>query len=121
VSALGDRLASAHLPVTVGPVLTVSTVTGTEGRAADLAGRWRPVAEAMEGFGVATAARAQGRPIVEVRAVCNPVGRRDRSAWDLPRALGALGDAAAALFRPTCHHDSPATLFTSTLTTKEMA
>ncbi|MFI6940556.1 futalosine hydrolase [Streptomyces sp. NPDC050418] len=76
-----------------GAVLTVSTVTGSAARATELAAR-HPGAliEAMEGFGVAEAAAAQGVAAVEIRAVSNPVGPRDRSAWRIGDALAALTD-----------------------------
>ncbi|MHC3469177.1 futalosine hydrolase [Streptomyces sp. 7R007] len=74
-----------------GAVLTVSTVTGTAERAAELRRRHpRALAEAMEGFGVAEAAAAHGVPVVEIRAVSNPVGPRDRAAWRIGDALAAL-------------------------------
>ncbi|WP_256103626.1 futalosine hydrolase [Streptomyces sp. ODS05-4] len=88
----------AGLPVAVGPVLTVATVTGTAARAAELAGRHpRAAAEAMEGFGVAEAAAAYGVPVVEVRAVSNTVGPRDRAAWRIGDALAALRTAFRTL------------------------
>ncbi|OEU86755.1 futalosine hydrolase [Streptomyces abyssalis] len=81
-----------------GPVLTVSTVTGTQARAQELAARHPgAVAEAMEGFGVAEAAAAQGVPVLELRTVSNPVGPRDRAAWRIPGALAALGTGCAAM------------------------
>ncbi|MGH1552155.1 futalosine hydrolase [Streptomyces sp. L7] len=74
-----------------GTVLTVSTVTGTAARAAELRARHpRALAEAMEGFGVAEAAVAHGVPVLELRAVSNPVGPRDRAAWRIGDALAAL-------------------------------
>ncbi|MGW1211146.1 futalosine hydrolase [Streptomyces sp. NPDC002499] len=74
-----------------GAVLTVSTVTGTAERAAELRARHpRALAEAMEGFGVAEAAASHGVPVLEVRAVSNPVGPRDRAAWRIGDALAAL-------------------------------
>ena len=74
-----------------GAVLTVSTVTGTAARAAELRARHpRALAEAMEGFGVAEAAAAHGIPVLELRAVSNPVGPRDRTAWRIGDALAAL-------------------------------
>ncbi|WP_030550116.1 futalosine hydrolase [Streptomyces exfoliatus] len=83
---------------TVGPVLTVSTVTGTAGRAAELAARHPgAAAEAMEGFGVAEAAAAYGVPAVEIRAVSNAVGPRDRAAWRIGEALESLGHAFGLL------------------------
>ncbi|MET3984866.1 futalosine hydrolase [Streptomyces sp. PvR034] len=80
------------------PVLTVSTVTGSAERAALLAAR-HPLAgaEAMEGFGVAEAAAAHGLPVLEIRAVSNAVGPRDRAAWRIGEALDALGDGFRAL------------------------
>ncbi|MFH8614801.1 futalosine hydrolase [Streptomyces sp. NPDC017979] len=75
------------------PVLTVSTVTGTAARAAELSARHpRAAAEAMEGFGVAEAAAAHSVPVLEVRAISNAVGPRDRSAWRIKDALTALTD-----------------------------
>lgn len=44
----------------------------------------------MEGFGVAEAAAAHGIPVLELRAVSNPVGPRDRTAWRIGDALAAL-------------------------------
>ncbi|MFE2418911.1 futalosine hydrolase [Streptomyces hokutonensis] len=74
-----------------GTVLTVSTVTGTAARATELRGRHpRALAEAMEGFGVAEAAALHGVPVLELRAVSNPVGPRDRAAWRIGDALAAL-------------------------------
>ncbi|MFB7086810.1 futalosine hydrolase [Streptomyces sp. NPDC056296] len=81
-----------------GTVLTGSTVTGTAERAALLRARHpRALAEAMEGFGVAEAAAAHGVPVLELRAVSNPVGPRDRAAWRIGDALGALTDAFGKL------------------------
>ncbi|MEU3597327.1 futalosine hydrolase [Streptomyces sp. NPDC006798] len=76
------------------PVLTVSSVTGSAARAAELSGRHpRAGAEAMEGFGVAEAAAVFGLPVLEVRAVSNAVGPRDRDAWRIKDALAALEEA----------------------------
>ncbi|MFD8724138.1 futalosine hydrolase [Streptomyces sp. NPDC059629] len=81
-----------------GGVLTVSTVTGTAARAAALRARHpHALAEAMEGFGVAEAAAAHGVPVLEIRAVSNPVGPRDRAAWRIGDALAALTEAFGKL------------------------
>ncbi|PVC74365.1 futalosine hydrolase [Streptomyces sp. CS081A] len=101
---LTDRIAAAlaaeGLPCAVAPVLTVSTVTGTARRAAELAERHPgAAAEAMEGFGVAEAAAAYGVPVVELRAVSNAVGPRDRAAWRIGDALDALRRAVRLLGR----------------------
>nr|WP_203731335.1 futalosine hydrolase [Streptomyces sp. SID12501] len=81
-----------------GAVLTVSTVTGSAERAAELRARHpSALAEAMEGFGVAEAAAAHGVPVLEIRAVSNPVGPRDRAAWRIGDALTALTEAFGKL------------------------
>ncbi|MGW5972930.1 futalosine hydrolase [Streptomyces sp. NPDC055186] len=91
-AALVREVAAASGALT-GAVLTVSTVTGTAARAALLRDRHPgALAEAMEGFGVAEAAAAHGVPVLEVRAVSNPVGPRDRAAWRIGDALDALAE-----------------------------
>jgi futalosine hydrolase len=98
VSAARDRLAAAGLHVAVGAILTLSTMTGTSERAAELMSRHGGIAEAMEGAGVAHVAALHGLPVLEVRTISNEVGLRDRDAWDLVTALTSLGTAAGALF-----------------------
>jgi futalosine hydrolase len=82
----------------LGTIVTVNTVTGTADRAAVLASRFPDaVAEAMEGYGVAVAAARAGVPFAELRTISNPVGPRDRAAWNITAALSALGDAMGKL------------------------
>ncbi|MFG2037997.1 futalosine hydrolase [Dactylosporangium sp. NPDC048998] len=94
------RMLRQSLPEAVGgPVLTVSTVTGT-GHAKELVEKRHPdaVAEAMEGFGVATAARLWPTTAFgEIRTISNAVGPRDRATWRIPQALSTLRDAFATL------------------------
>jgi futalosine hydrolase len=94
---------TALLPAaTAGTVLTVSTVTGTADWA-DVLRRRHPdaVAEAMEGFGVATAAAQAGVPFGEVRGISNLVGPRDRATWRIGDALGGLSEACISLAKLT--------------------
>jgi futalosine hydrolase len=90
----------AGLPEAVaGDVLTLATVTGTAETAAALAARFpEAAAEAMEGFGVATAAAGAGVPFAELRTISNPIGPRDRAAWRLKEAFAALSTASGALW-----------------------
>lgn len=89
---------AARLGARTGRVLTVSTVTGTDARALELAARWSPVAEAMEGWGVWSTAQAYPVVPYEIRTISNRVGRRDRESWDIAGALDALSRAAKTLF-----------------------
>jgi futalosine hydrolase len=92
------RLRDAGLVTATGPVLTVSTVTGSTARTTELTERHPGVvAEAMEGFGVAEAAAAHGTAVLELRTVSNAVGPRDRAAWRIGEAFTALTQAFAAL------------------------
>ncbi|MEU7585731.1 futalosine hydrolase [Micromonospora sp. NPDC049230] len=97
----------AALPAaTVGPVLTVSTVTGTAASTGELRGRHpEAVAEAMEGYGVAVAAAQAGVPFAELRTISNPIGPRDRDAWRLREALTALTAAAPAFALTAAEED----------------
>jgi futalosine hydrolase len=95
-----EALRAAGLPVHMGPVLTLSTVTGTAATASELAARVQgAAAEGMEGYGVAAAAAAHncGVSILEIRAISNAVGPRDRSAWRIGEALNALEAASTVL------------------------
>jgi futalosine hydrolase len=93
-----DALQEALPGAVAGAVLTVSTVTGTAERAAVLRERHPDaVAEAMEGFGVATAARQAGVAFAELRTISNPIGPRDPAAWRIAGALAALQQAGASL------------------------
>jgi futalosine hydrolase len=83
--------------VVTGPVVTVSTVTGTRARADELASRHGAVGEAMEGWGVLVAATPHGVPVLEVRTVSNLIGDRDPASWDLPAAFAALTGVGARL------------------------
>jgi futalosine hydrolase len=120
---LFEQLRAALPGAAVGAILTVATVTGTV-EMVQAAQKRHPgaVAEGMEGFGVATAVAlhndAARRPheggaarggrqepatgprrvaFAEVRAISNVVGPRDRSAWQIAPALGALRNAFARL------------------------
>lgn len=82
----------------IAPILTVSTVTGSTSSTQRLAERFPlAAAEAMEGFAVATAAKAFEIPFIEVRAISNAIGPRDREGWRIPQALQALEQAFSSI------------------------
>ncbi|WCN39391.1 futalosine hydrolase [Aneurinibacillus uraniidurans] len=98
VNQVAEALQAAGLSTTIGPVLTVSTTTGTAATAQELAARVPgAAAEGMEGYGVATAAQQHGVPVLEIRAISNPVGPRDRDAWRIKEALQTLEAASSVL------------------------
>jgi futalosine hydrolase len=95
------RIRAAGLSCAAGPVLTLSAMTGTDDRARQLAARHRPVAEAMEGAGVAHVAAMWRLPVLEIRTISNLVGRREREKWQMTEALAALTTATSAVLAPT--------------------
>jgi futalosine hydrolase len=103
------RATAAATGALTGDILTVSTVTGSADRAAALlAAHPGAAAESMEGFGVAEAAELVGLPVLEIRAVSNAVGPRDRDAWRIGDALAALTEGfgkLAPVLEGWTHHD----------------
>ncbi|HWQ41652.1 MAG TPA: futalosine hydrolase [Desulfosporosinus sp.] len=98
VDRVTRALLVAKIPVTIGSVLTVSTVTGTAAKGLEMAARIPgATAEAMEGFGVGFAALESGLPVLEMRAISNMVGPRERSIWRIKEALNVLEAASAVL------------------------
>ncbi|MHA0856119.1 futalosine hydrolase [Paenibacillus sp. CMAA1364] len=91
VRLVTDALQRVGLHVYTGPILTVSTVTGTSDSAVVLDKRVPgATAEAMEGYGVAIAAQIHNVPVLEIRTISNAVGPRDRASWKMKEAFDAL-------------------------------
>ncbi|PYZ92021.1 futalosine hydrolase [Salipaludibacillus keqinensis] len=89
---------NTNVPVHRGPILTLSTVTGTDETLVRLQEQYKgAAAEAMEGAGVATAASLRTIPCLEIRSVSNLVGPRDRGAWKLNEALTSLSKVSHIL------------------------
>ncbi|MFA9457521.1 futalosine hydrolase [Halalkalibacter sp. AB-rgal2] len=85
----------SNISMQVGEILTLSTVTGTAKRTIELKEQYpKAAAEAMEGFGVGLAASKVGIPFMEVRAISNVIGPRDRDAWRIADALQALKETS---------------------------
>jgi futalosine hydrolase len=93
-----EAIKAAGISVRVGNILTLSTVTGTVETTSKLQHR-EPgaLAEAMEGYGVAMAAKEFGLPVLEIRSISNPIGPRDRSAWRIKDALVTLESASKVI------------------------
>jgi len=79
------------------PFLTSGLVSGSPAVAAGLAQRYCALVENMEGFALALGALRAGLPFLELRAVSNPCGSRDKESWDVRGACATLGRWGAAL------------------------
>ena len=97
---VGERIARAPVSVVGGEIITLACMTGTDDDATQLASRHpHAIAEAMEGFGVAAAARGAGIPFAEIRAISNTIGKRDPTTWNIRGAFDALAQAFAGLLK----------------------
>jgi len=83
--------------VVTGPFATSSRVTGTRKEGEEIARRWAPVAESMEGAAAAHICALYGVPFLEIRGVSNLIVDRDRDAWQVERAIEVAAAAASAV------------------------
>lgn len=98
VKKVAEALQTAGLTTTIGPILTLSTVTGTTETTLQLTKRFPlATAEAMEGFGVALAAKEADVPMLEIRTISNLVGPRNKAAWKIKEALSTLETVSSVL------------------------
>lgn len=96
-------LRSVRPSFAVGPMITVNTTTGTAETADKLVERFPGViAEGMEGFGVACAAKLYNIPCIEIRAISNDVGPRDRENWRIKEALDVLTIVSSLIEEELC-------------------
>ena len=93
VKSLKTGLAGSDATVFSGPFITVATVTASFGRSGDLHRRHGAIVENMEGSGAAHVAALYDIPFLEIRAVSNRVGVRDKSKWDLPLSFQRCSQA----------------------------
>jgi len=94
---LAERLAS--LAEIRGIIATVSTCSGTDELATQVASRTHAVAEAMEGAAVLLAAAHLAIPAAELRVISNTTGDRSNQIWDIKLALARLGKLACDITR----------------------
>ncbi|TFU27415.1 futalosine hydrolase [Thermus tengchongensis] len=95
---LTQELAQAlGLKVVVG--LTRDLVSESPEEAEALARRWGAQVESMEGAAFARACLALGVRGAELRAISNPAGVRDKGAWRVREAVGALEEAVGRILK----------------------
>ena len=91
-------LSEEGLEAAYGPLVTVCCTSRDPERARLLGHRYAALAENMEGFAVARAARKAGVPLVELRAVSNLL-ENPEAPWDTRKALQTLQEALRCLAR----------------------
>lgn len=90
-----DNPALCRLPAV--EAITVNTVHGNPRSIADVARRFKPQVESMEGAAFMYACMIQGIVHAQVRAVSNSVEKRDRSAWKVSDAISSLEHTALSI------------------------
>jgi futalosine hydrolase len=110
--ARGHRLIAQALGtqrrVTRGPLVTVSTCSGSAAAGSEMVRRTEGLGENMEGAAVAQLCARFGVPFFEVRGISNLVEDRDLSRWDLPAAAAAAQQAIRALLTGWGERQEPA-------------
>jgi futalosine hydrolase len=103
VGAMGTQQRVAR-----GPLVTVSTCSGSALAGNQLARRTDGLGENMEGAAIAQLCARFGVPFFEVRGISNLVEDRDLSRWDLPRAATAAQQAVRAVLAGWGDRQEPA-------------
>lgn len=83
--------------ITIAPIATVSTCSGTDALALEVARRTGALAECMEGAAIGLVCARLAVPFAELRVISNTTGERARQRWDIRGALAGLGELAAAV------------------------
>ncbi|MES2648581.1 MAG: futalosine hydrolase [Bacteroidota bacterium] len=81
------------LPYKKVTALTVNTVTDDKGIIGALQQKWDAAIESMEGAVLHYVCSEKEIPFIQLRAVCNEVGERDKSKWQLEEAITNLNIA----------------------------
>jgi futalosine hydrolase len=80
-----------NLPVVDG--ITVNQVTTQPTRIAQLKKKYGATVESMEGASLHYVGRETGIPFIQIRAISNYVGERDKSKWLLKESIEGLNKA----------------------------
>lgn len=110
--AHGHRLIARSIEtprqVAIGPLVTVSTCSGTATAGNLLAKRTGGVGENMEGAAVAQLCTRYGMPFLEIRGISNLVEDRDLARWDFPAAAAAAQQAVRTVLAGWQERQEPA-------------
>lgn len=91
--SLKTAAVAVGVKVHMGPFVTVATVTTTSARSDQLHRHFGALIENMEGAGAAHVAALYDLPFLEIRAVSNRVGDRDKRRWNLPLSFKRCAQA----------------------------
>lgn len=72
--------------------ITINAITTGEKRIHQLIKKYDPVIESMEGAALHYVCRQTNIPFLQIRAVSNYIGERDKSKWKIRESIEALND-----------------------------
>jgi futalosine hydrolase len=70
--------------------ITINTITTGKARIQQLVKKYNPVIESMEGAPLHYICRQTNTPFLQIRAISNYVGERDKSNWKIKESIEAL-------------------------------
>ena len=84
--------------------ITVNEVTTSTKRIETYISRYCPIIESMEGAALHKVCLEEAIPFIQLRAVSNAVGERDKKKWNIPRAIKALNEQVILLINKIAEH-----------------
>ena len=85
-----DHWSDYNLPVVRG--VTINEITSSASRIQQLQQKYQPIVESMEGAAMHYSCLLQDVPFIQLRAISNFVGERDKSKWKMREAINALNE-----------------------------
>ena len=85
-----NRLGRYNLPLVT--AVTINEITTRTSRIQQLQQKYQPVVESMEGAAFHYIALIEKIPFIQLRAVSNKVGERDKSKWKMKEAIHLLNE-----------------------------
>ncbi|THU32001.1 futalosine hydrolase [Niastella caeni] len=97
VNKHGELLQRYNLPQV--KAVTINEITTRESRIQQLQQKYQPVVESMEGAAFHYIALIEKIPYIQLRAVSNFVGERDKTKWKMKEAIEALNEELIKIVR----------------------
>ncbi len=91
----GEMLQRYNLPLV--KAVTINEITTRPARIQQLQQKYQPVVESMEGAAFHYIALMEKIPYLQLRAVSNMVGERDKSKWKMKEAIQVLNEQLIAM------------------------
>jgi futalosine hydrolase len=79
--------------------ITVNEITTRASRIEQLKQKYQPVIESMEGAALHYTCLMERLPFIQLRAVSNYVGERDKSKWKMTEAIGILNEKLVEILK----------------------